>query len=166
MKISAQRYREIKSTVKTLTNLLDTTDPFKICKLMGIRINLVPLTPNLSGFVNVDKTEANTLNPQKHSLYIPSATIFLSNSLNPYSQKIVCAHELGHIVLQKNNELNLFDTSNPQDNLAEHEANIFAIELMPHIYHGSINYYLLNSSELYEYMNKKITSSFPNYHLL
>lgn len=54
-----------------------------------------------------------------------------------YEARILCAHELGHYFLHENHEyamnndsLNLFL---PEENLAEYEANVFSILLMPQI---------------------------------
>lgn len=156
MNIPHQRYKKIKSIVNILTVLLDTTDPFKICNLLEIEISYIPLSSNIFGFVDIGKFKSKSIYPQKPSLYIPNAKIFISTHLKPYSQKIVCAHELGHILLRKRESLNLFDVENPGNDLTEYEANLFAIELMPDIYNSPINYLLLSQKELYDYMNNII----------
>lgn len=148
MNISRKRYAKLKSTVQKCKLFFDTSDPFKICKLLEIKIHIVSLE-GLYGFSNIP-------NSADAELSISNASIFLSNKLNPYSRKIVCAHELGHILLQGNEQLNLFDIENPGNDLAEYEANLFAIGLMPDIYISSIDYRSLSRKELYDYMNNII----------
>ena len=149
MNITHKRYDKLKSIVQKCKLFFDTSDPFRICKLLEIKVHIVSLE-GLYGFSNIP-------NSANEELSISNASIFLSNKLNSYSRKIVCAHELGHILLQGNEQLNLFDIENTGNDLAEYEANLFAIELMPDIYILPIDYHLLSRKELYNYMNNIIS---------
>lgn len=149
MEIDINRYQEIRALVAGCIYLLGSSDPFKICKLLDIKIQTVPLSLGLYGFSDVCSNSGYT-----------KASIFLSDKLTSYARKIVCAHELGHILSHKKDRLNLFDLENPVDSIAEYEANIFAIELMPQIYRGHKNYLDLSCSELANYMDEKIKSTY------
>lgn len=161
MEISYSRYRQIKDTINGCKKILGTTDPFKICELLGIIIRLVPLSSNMLGFADIRHVNADVLNFRNGQLRIFDATIFLSEVLTSYSRKITCAHELGHVLLQYDDDINLFDCVDASKDLKEYEANLFAIELMPHIYNNqTIDYRTLNKSELQHFMNRKVSYTF------
>ncbi|MEW4414462.1 ImmA/IrrE family metallo-endopeptidase [Clostridium sp. AN503] len=158
MEISPTRYQKIKSTIANCKTLFRTTDPFKICELLGFKVYSVKLGSNLHGFADVKQTLASSINQRKEKLYTVKANIYLSDSLDSYSKKIVCAHELGHVLLQYKEELNLFESTNETKDIKEYEANLFAIELLPQIYNNfSIDYHDLNKEEMQAFMNKKIS---------
>lgn len=161
MEISALRYKKITTVVANCKKLLNTNDPFKICKLLGINVRSVPLSLGLCGFVDVKQIPADTFNHKNGQLCTVDATIFLSTALDSYSQKIVCAHELGHVLVQYNESLNLFESNSENSKIKEYEANLFAIELLPQIYTDSnVDYRALTKEELQRFMNKKVSHSF------
>lgn len=150
MNLERKRYNKIKMMANKCKLLFGTSDPLEICKLLDIKLRFIHLSSGIYGFSDLERNAENF-----------SATIFLSNALNPYAQRIVCAHELGHILLHGNERLNLFDINEQENSLPEYEANLFAIELMPQIYHSpTVEYSKLSCSGLYRYMNKKITATF------
>ena len=58
-----------------------------------------------------------------------SGEIYISNAADKYSQQILCAHELGHLILDNCNSVSLFDET--IDSESEVEANAFAYYLYP-----------------------------------
>lgn len=161
MDISKARYKKIQSLANICRNLFDTTDPFKICKLLDIKIRYISLSNGIWGFSNIWSSDGSNISIFQNKIYPIHATIFLSSKLDKYSQKIVCAHELGHVLLHNKERLNLFDIKDQADSFTEYEANIFAIELLPQIYHcANRDYRLPNRCDLYYYMNKKIATAY------
>ena len=157
MEINRKRYDRLKSMAKGCNNLFGTSNPFEICRMAGIGVRFILLSKGIYGFSDIlEKPESIPENVSPIN-----AMIYLSSALNSYAGKIVCAHELGHVLLQKDERLNLFDIEDQEESLYEYEANLFAIELMPQIYHSpSIDYRDLTRRELYQYMNQKITTTF------
>ena len=69
--------------------------------------------------------------------------------------KIIAAHELGHIFIHPKVNLNMLDNSLISD-IEEYEANIFAMEFMPHIQPKSRNYLDFSAKELQNYICSKL----------
>lgn len=55
--------------------------------------------------------------------------IYISNFVDKFAQEVLCAHELGHLLIHRNHELCLFDTEIGP--IEEYEANLFAFYLYP-----------------------------------
>lgn len=55
--------------------------------------------------------------------------IYISDAADKYSKQILCAHELGHLLLDNCDSVSLFDET--IDCVSEFEANIFAFYLYP-----------------------------------
>ncbi|WP_050607235.1 ImmA/IrrE family metallo-endopeptidase [Clostridium niameyense] len=89
-------------------------DPIKICDKLGIQINYINLKPNIY--------PAYTIKIGK------SPVINLNNYLTSKSQKILCAHELGHALLHGDKLINEFNDTN--NGIYEYEANLFAVALL------------------------------------
>lgn len=88
-------------------------DPGFICKTFGFPIRKMTLNPN------VYKAYTNNING--------TPIINLNVHFNKESQMLLCAHELGHAFLHKDNTYNAYDG----DNLVEeYEANLFAFALL------------------------------------
>lgn len=159
MDISRHRYKEIQNAANAYKKILGTSDPFKICEILGFKVCFIPLSSHLHGFTDVKQKIADSLTTHKSQLTTTNASIYISSALDSYSKKIVCAHELGHISLQSREELNLFESGSDTKSIKEYEANLFAIELLPQIYHNtSTSYQSLSKDELQAFMNKKISS--------
>ena len=141
MEINRKRYDRLKSMAKGCNNLFGTSNPFEICRMAGIGVRFISLSKGIYGFSDIlEKPESipENVSPINAMIYLSSA-----------------------LLLQKDERLNLFDIEDQEESLYEYEANLFAIELMPQIYHSpSIDYRDLTRRELYQYMNQKITTTF------
>ena len=98
--------------IRTTTKIID---PFYIAKEYNIDVS----------FIDMDEPYAfNQYNPLSRRY-----TIYISNAVDKYSAKILCAHELGHIFCEKPQAVNLFD--HKIDPVSEFTANCFASFLVP-----------------------------------
>ena len=113
----------------------DETDPFKLCKAMGIILLLQPMGKHegaIKGFYMKCKR---------------IRTITVNSDLPEIIQKIIVAHEIGHAALHRKSgihafhEVGLFDESS----FMEQEANLFAAE------------YLLDDQKVLETLNSDTT---------
>lgn len=106
---------DIRRIVKSLTKKHGTNNPFEICSCKDIEIYYVPLG-SLNGFY----TENFRIK-----------TIYINEKLNERQRKIVCSHELGHIMLKhKENKLFLSNNTFLITNRYEIQADRFAAELL------------------------------------
>lgn len=106
---------DIGKLVKVLIRKHDTNNPFEICSSKGIEIYYVPLG-SLNGFY----TENFRIK-----------TIYINEQLKDRQRKIVCSHELGHIMLRhKANKLFLSNNTFFVTNRYEIQADKFAAELL------------------------------------
>lgn len=97
-----------------LARKFNTSNPFCICKNMGIPIE----------YINVE-------NPLGDTIYLDNTpVILLSNTIEEESKKyIVCAHELGHVVLH-NGIQNYYLLNRTTKRKMESEADRFANGLL------------------------------------
>lgn len=111
---------EICKAVAKLKRKYRESDPFRLCKAMGILVIPAALGTGpdaIKGFF----MECHRIR-----------TITVNSDLPPIIQKIIVAHELGHAVLHKKcgvrafHEVGMFDESS----VMEKEANLFAAELL------------------------------------
>lgn len=101
---------KIQKIIDKLIKKYDTTNPFELCSYLDIEIFKIPL-PN-RGFC-------------MHNRRIPM--IFINETLDYYDKKIVCAHELGHILLHKGYNIAFFEAyTHFSTERYETEANLFA----------------------------------------
>lgn len=106
---------EIGKIVKSLTRKYKTNNPFEICSCKDINIYYVPLG-SLDGFYTENFRIKN---------------IYINENLNSIQRKIVCAHELGHIVLRhRQNKLFLSKHTFFSTNRYENQADKFTAELL------------------------------------
>ena len=152
MELTPEKYIRLKRIINNCKALCKSSNPFELCKILNIKIYFLPLENGLFGFADISSSDEQPLKSK--------ATIFISSCVSSYAQKIICAHELGHILLQRDQSLNLLDSSNPSNSISEYEANLFAIELLPQIYIGVKDYRCLSREELYNYMIKKLSHTF------
>lgn len=126
---------EIVEAVEKLKKRYSETDPFRLCRAMGIKLLLQPLgtAPDaIKGFILKSRR---------------IIAITVNSDLPPILRRIVAAHELGHAVLHKNSgvlafhEAALFDDSSRY----EKDANLFAAE------------YLLEDGRVLEALNADVT---------
>lgn len=111
----------ISGEVQRLKDKCDETDPFNICRDLGILVNLERMG-NYDGackgfFIAQSRIRMITINAD-----LPDAL-----------QSVICAHELGHAVLHAQqagvnafHDFSLFDTAS----IKEYEANLFAAEFL------------------------------------
>jgi len=143
MEITRERYWEIRTIVEKIYKHCGTRDPFLIAE--GLNINCS--TISLSGALGISDISKAT----------DKATIYLSSNLDSYAKKIICAHELGHLLLHRDIGVNLFTSDGDKDDIIEYEANVFALELMPHL--KPFEFRKFTKEELQTHMEKKITSN-------
>ena len=99
-----------------LVKKFGTRDPFKIAEGLGIKVMFVDDLKNLKGVYRVIKR---------------NRWIFINSNLPERMQRIVCAHELGHMFLHKNSNALFMDTrTHFVKTKYENEANTFAAELL------------------------------------
>ena len=113
-------YSDICESVHMLKKKYDETDPFKLCKAMGIILLLQPMGKHegaIKGFYMKCKR---------------IRTITVNGDLPEIIQKIIVAHELGHATIHAGSgvhafhDIALFDQATEM----EREANLFAAEYM------------------------------------
>ena len=113
-------YSEVCKAVETLKKKYDTTDPFHLCREMGIRL----LTQPLGGSQDAIKGFFVEMNRIK--------MIVVNGDLPLVLQRIITAHEIGHAVmhchtgLREFHDVCVFDESS----VLEKDANLFAAELL------------------------------------
>ncbi len=112
----AQQYMHRLAT--ELVERFDTRDPFEIAEGLGVHIKFVDNFVNIKGMYRV---------------VLGQRYIFLSRNQNRRTQRIVCAHELGHDQLHRElathsilQEVMLYD----MNARPEYEANLFAAALL------------------------------------
>ena len=112
----AQQY--IHELAQNLIERFDTRDPFAIAEGLGVHIKIVDNFVSLKGMYRV---------------ILGERYIFLSGNLDEKTQRIVCAHELGHDQLHRTlatssiiQEFMLYD----MNSRPEYEANLFAAALL------------------------------------
>ncbi|MGO0904960.1 ImmA/IrrE family metallo-endopeptidase [Clostridioides difficile] len=102
----------IANVVNSIIKDFKTNNPFELCEKLDVTIKF------------------KNYNPEGMKAYYTDVfgekTIYLNSNFTEESQAILCAHELGHIILEHKG-INHFDSS---DSKLEHEANIFALYLL------------------------------------
>lgn len=111
----------ISGEVQRLKDKCDETDPFKICRDLGILVNLERMG-------NYDRACKGFFIAQSRIRMIT-----INADLPDALQGVICAHELGHAVLHAKqagvnafHDFSLFDTAS----IKEYEANLFAAEFL------------------------------------
>ena len=110
--------KQLSEVGERLVKRCGTRDPFEIARQLGIEVLFCDGFNSMKGMYRVVKR---------------NRFIFLNRDLTPQTQRIVCAHELGHDQLHRNlartgalQEFMLYDmTTKP-----EYEANIVAAEIL------------------------------------
>ena len=127
-------YSDICAAVAKLKVKYDETDPFRLCRAMGITLLLQSMGSHataIKGFMECKRIK----------------TITVNSDLPETIQKIIVAHELGHATLHRTSsvqafhEVVMFDSSS----IKEKEANLFAAEL------------LLEDGEVLDALNQDVT---------
>ena len=107
--------------VRKLKSKYDETNPFKLCKYLGIKVLWAPMG------IGPECCKGFFLTQSRIS------TMTLNSQLTEDFSRIICSHELGHFMLHRKqagvkafHDFGLFDTASSM----EYEANIFAAELL------------------------------------
>ncbi|MCI8750911.1 MAG: ImmA/IrrE family metallo-endopeptidase [Lachnospiraceae bacterium] len=143
MLISKKRYKEIQRAAICCKKFSKTEEPFAALKNLDVEYSLINLEGDLPGFINSDYNSGKQYSPH----------VYINKRYGKYSQKIIAAHELGHVLLHKNDAINMLDADD-KNSIREYEANIFAMEFMPQI--QPKNYLILSPRELQEYIFSKL----------
>lgn len=141
LNITPKRHRNIKNIARSYFNHYKTRNPFEIFQKLGISCSLIKLDGDLKGFTHINEKN------------IPC--VYINNKYDYYSQKIIAAHELGHILLHRKDALNMFE-ENGISSQKEYEANIFLMEFMPQVQPHDKNYIQLSPTRLKNYIRSKI----------
>ena len=129
-------FQFICSEVQRVLRKYDETDPFRLCRAMGISVYFSPMGTHPESCKGFFLCQSR----------IKSITI--NSDLSDEFQRIICAHELGHAILHKDqsgvkafHDFALFDAASR----FEYEANIFAAE------------YLLKDTDVLELLNDDLS---------
>lgn len=113
--LSEEVLHNIDSLVKEIKQSVNVLDPFVICQAFGIDYC----------FIDIDEPLAyNHYNPLKKRY-----DIYISGSVDKYSSKILCYHELEHIFRERSHYVCLFDQE--IDPESEFYANYFTSQFLP-----------------------------------
>lgn len=106
------RQDEIIQLVKSIKKQYNT-NPIEICKKIGIQINYTNLKPNMY---------------PAYTIVGKRTIIRLNSHFTLNSQKVLCAHELGHALMHKDKIINHFNDDH--NGIYEYEANLFSVALL------------------------------------
>lgn len=109
--------RDIINYARDLKKHLGTNDPYVIAEHFGVEITAM---------------SEHYADGTAQTLKLPGmpTIISISERFSKYSQKVLCAHELGHALFH-DNSLNHFKTTSANVRTArEYEANLFAVALL------------------------------------
>lgn len=115
--------------------------PFYIAQASGIKCCRVKFNDELVAFSERSSSE-------------DKGTIYINSNLGPYAREIVCGHELGHLFLHSDDDINLFDCK-VDDPVKECEANYFATLILPHIV-LNVDIHSMSVCEFNRYILQKI----------
>lgn len=109
-----KQLERIQKIVNNLVTEHETRDPFRLAKQLGASILFVPLV-KVNGF---------------YQWYQSSDLIYINENLTKEEQILVCAHELGHMILHNNVNTIFLESFKHVTNKFETEANDFAFLLL------------------------------------
>lgn len=106
---------DIKAFAQETIQHFGTQDPFAICQQLGIEILFLPLG-RMRGYCYSNKN---------------GTAVVLHNELSEHEARVVCAHELGHVLLHPRLNRIYLDTSTfICEQKLENEVNTFAVCLL------------------------------------
>ena len=128
---------KIYKIVDYLVNEYGTKDPFELCQHLGIVVR----------FISVGEGFA----------FASSGLIMINNKkYTEKSLRVICAHELGHVVLHNKDKINCFDRSYSLEKIEkDRQANIFAAYLLFED-NNDIKFKNMNSYMLSNFINSYI----------
>lgn len=107
----------IQTVAHELVKKYDTRDPFELCKAIGVEVFYADLGSLKGMYKYLKKNRFAVIN----------------ENLDPFTKRLICAHELGHDILHQNlakqvclQEFMLYDMKSRP----EFEANLFASEIL------------------------------------
>lgn len=106
--------KKIYDTVENLTETYETRDPFRLCAELGAIVLHVPLV-RVNGF---------------YQRFEDQDIIYINQDLGEEEKRLVCAHELGHMILHRDINSLFLESIKFVTNKYEIEANAFAIQLL------------------------------------
>lgn len=146
LNIPYNRFKEIEANARFCFKKYSTRNAISIFNYCSnIECSSLFLDGNIGGFTHKSEFDDNYF------------YVCLNNKYDTYSQKIIAAHELGHIVLHGNEPLNTF-LEDECSELQEYEANIFAMEFMPQIQPYNMTWNNFTPNELQNYIRSKLRS--------
>lgn len=110
--------KEIQQVVSILLNKYHNRDPFAIARNMGVEYSFLNFENNLAAF-------SECKNDKDHG------RIYINQKYGSYARKILCGHELGHLLLHREYGETFFDAEIEPEK--EYEANYFVAMLLPYI---------------------------------
>ncbi|MCI9542496.1 MAG: ImmA/IrrE family metallo-endopeptidase [Lachnospiraceae bacterium] len=143
MKLTYERYEEIAQCAENCYKRFKTRNALQIFNYLNIDYSFINLKGKIGGFTH------------KEENYKRKFCVYINNKYDAYSRKIIAAHELGHILLHGNDDLNIFSEEISTE-IPEYEANLFALIFMPHIQPQNISLRELSITELQKYICSKL----------
>lgn len=147
MEIEPKRYKQIRELALEYHRLFQTRNALIVfSRQKDINCSVLNLTGDLGGFVHMGLHNG-----------IDACHVYINAKYDLYSQKIIAAHELGHIVLHRHDLMNMFAENNKEsEQIREYEANVFAMEFMSYIQPQQENYLNYSKEELQQFINSKL----------
>lgn len=108
----------IRKIVDDLIDTHETRDPFRLCQYLGAIVVYVPLV-RVNGF---------------YQRYNDNDLIYINEDLSEEEQTLVCAHELGHLILHSDLNAIFLESTYFVASRYETEANMFAEYLLSKLY--------------------------------
>lgn len=107
----------VEKVVRDIKNKGILIDPFNIAKYYGIDVRFITTTGDAPAFSIPSFDDSSKY------------TMFISKDVDRYSKKILCYHELGHLLCEGQPGVYLFDHT--IDHESEFTANYFAASFLP-----------------------------------
>ncbi|MBR4058922.1 MAG: ImmA/IrrE family metallo-endopeptidase [Lachnospiraceae bacterium] len=96
-----------------------TRNPFTILQLINTNISTLSLTHNIGGFTDITSSD--------NGLHV---NIYINKEYDSFSQRIIAAHELGHVIFDSDAQLNMFSDEKTYSNISDYRADLFAVKLL------------------------------------
>ena len=109
--------KDIIDFARDIKHFRGTNDPFEIAGYYGIHVRCV------DSYLN--EFTAHTIKSEKYPTIIT-----INNIYDEFSQRVLCAHELGHALLHSSGVNHFAYTRQNIHTNVEYEANLFAIALL------------------------------------
>jgi len=125
--MTRQKWCIVQQSSFNIVKKFHNRDPFFIAHSLGIEVTFLDFNQHISAF-------------SERKDHFDRGRIYINRNLGHYMQKLLCAHELGHMLLHDVCETTFFDADiEPQK---EYEANYFTAMLLPQ---------LINNEDIWDY---------------